>query len=558
MICAALLLAACKTEGSEEQVSIQVVSIKEVRFNALAAQTKTAFGQGNEGVYPTLWTANDESVKLALNYKEAAEAAIVPSEDFRKAGFKADIDASETSAPYVFYAVSPASAARALSSSRKAWNVSIPAVQTPLSGSVDESAMLIAAASLPSDQIPASVDLHFNHLTAYGRMTLANLELDGATIEKLEITATTPFVGDWYWECEDGHALTDNGASSTLTLNTSGFSDIWFACAPVDRSGQTVSFSVFTDKGTLVKKIRFPEGRTFKSGRVAVFSVDMAGVQPSSGDSDLFEKVLDASSLAVGDQIIIANQEGTYALGGPAGTSSKPYRSRVSVVTSGGLLTDAGEATVFTLEEGAESGYWALRTGDSYLCALSKTGNYLSESAILGAFSSWSITITGEGDATIEAKNGSSRIIRENVQNDRFSAYGSNSSLKTPVSVYRKCASVPGPEVADPLLDYTDYGFYKAGAERVYAPGADQYCRSYSSDGVQTFTILNPAGKEQLEIRGYSRSLVKGDAVSVTVNWKKGKTYVIKSEKYNLSLVKEDGPRVWLGDGSGNGFIIKK
>ena len=93
---------------------------------------------------------------------------------------------------------------------------------------------------------------------------------------------------------------------------------------------------------------------------------------------------------------------------------------------------------------------------------------------------------------------------------------------------------------------------------RKYTAGTDQYLRQYAADGVQTFVILNPANKEQLEITGYKRSLVKGDIATITVSWKKGKSTVINSKTYPVKLVKENGPVVWLADDKGNGFIINK
>ena len=76
-------------------------------------------------------------------------------------------------------------------------------------------------------------------------------------------------------------------------------------------------------------------------------------------------------------------------------------------------------------------------------------------------------------------------------------------------------------------------------------------------DGKLVFAILNPSNKEQLVVTGYDPSLVKGDAVTVSLNYRKDK-HTLRKETYNLTVVGEDGPKVWLGDGSGQGFIIKK
>ena len=46
--------------------------------------------------------------------------------------------------------------------------------------------------------------------------------------------------------------------------------------------------------------------------------------------------------------------------------------------------------------------------------------------------------------------------------------------------------------------------------------------------------------------------------MTVTVAWRKGLNYLLKEKSFDLKVVKEDGPKVWLGDGSGQGLILKK
>ena len=320
-------------------------SLKTVRFQAGAADTRTAFAAPENGVYRTLWTENDRDILLSMNYGKAVNSAVTPAEDGETAWFEASFNASEATSPYTFYAVSPASAARAISPSRSAWSVYVAADQKPLENSVDEAAQLLVAKSAASTAFPEKVQLHFAHLTAYGRLSFKNLELEDATVDKVELTFSTPVVGEWYW-AEDG-TLTSNGASHTITLDTDASGDLWFACAPVDVSGQTLSLSVYTSHGILSKEITFPEGRKFTSGKVARFSVDMAGIT-FAGGSDQYVRVTDVSEIHVGDEVLIVNKEGTYALGGQVSTGTA-HRSRVAVTTENGVVTDAGKATPLTV-----------------------------------------------------------------------------------------------------------------------------------------------------------------------------------------------------------------
>ena len=545
-VTALMSLAALSGCRNAEQEVPEASSVKTVRFHAGAAPTRTAFAEAVDGVYQTLWTENDSDILLSLNYGKAEASAVTPSADGTTASFEASFDASATSAPYTFYAVSPASAARAISPSRSAWSVYIAAFQHPSALSVDEDAQLLVAKSAASATLPGEVDLHFSHLTAYGRIALKNLELGDATVSKVDLIFSTPVVGEWYWG-EDG-TLTANGDSHTITLDTDASGDLWFACAPVDVSGQTLKLVVFTDQGNLTREITFPEGRKFNSGKVARFSVDMAGIEIQGGDT--FVLVTDASELQVGDEVLVVSKDGTYALG----AQQSSYRKEVSVNATGGVIADPGEATVLTLELGSAIGTWSFRTGNAYLASTS-SGNNLTEVASKNANASWKVTVSSSA-TLIQAQAGGSKLLKHNPSYHRFSCYKNSSTNVDNVVLYRK-GSVPTSVEDDPLTAYDAYGSYLTGVERTYEPGVDQLLRSYP-DGKLEFAILRAADKEQLVVSGFDPSLAKGDAVTVTVAWRKGLNFLLKEESFDLKVVKEDGPKVWLGDGSGQGLILKK
>ena len=545
-ITALMALAALSGCRNAEQEVPEASSVKTVRFHAGAAPTRTAFAEAVDGVYQTLWTENDSDILLSLNYGKAEASAVTPSADGTTASFEASFDASATSAPYTFYAVSPASAARAISPSRSAWSVYIAAFQHPSALSVDEDAQLLVAKSAASATLPGEVDLHFSHLTAYGRIALKNLELGDATVSKVDLIFSTPVVGEWYWG-EDG-TLTANGDSHTITLDTDASGDLWFACAPVDVSGQTLKLVVFTDQGNLTREITFPEGRKFNSGKVARFSVDMAGIEIQGGDT--FVLVTDASELQVGDEVLVVSKDGTFALG----AQQSSYRKEVSVNATGGVIADPGEATVLTLELGSAIGTWSFRTGNAYLASTS-SGNNLTEVASKNANASWKVTVSSSA-TLIQAQAGGSKLLKHNPSAHRFSCYKNSSTNVDNVVLYRK-GSVPASVEDDPLTAYDAYGSYLTGVERTYEPGVDQLLRSYP-DGKLEFAILRAADKEQLVVSGFDPSLAKGDAVTVTVAWRKGLNFLLKEESFDLKVVKEDGPKVWLGNGSGQGLILKK
>ena len=525
-----------------------------VRFRAVAADTRTAFTEAVDGVYQTLWTENDSEILLSLNYGKAEKSAVTASGDGKTATFDVAFDAAASASPYTFYAVSPASAARAISPSRKAWNVYIAAEQTPSALSVDERAQLLVAKTAASATFPGQADLHFSHLTAYGRLTLNNLELGDATVRKAELIFGTPVVGEWYWG-EDG-TLISNGASHTITLNTDATGDLWFACAPVSVGNTTMKLNLYTSRGLMSKTITFPEGRSFSPGKVARFSIDM---NMSPGGGDIFTLVTEESELEEGCEIIILNASGTHAMGADLGNSRAAVTEGFTC-TANQVEVTGPQVAVITLEPSiySFSQYkWSMKGEDGYLATVAgsttpilKTVGDKESSATC-----WRLAFT-DGGVSAEAAAGSCNALRYDPSSSRFNCYRSDQKGVEPVKIYKKGSS-SGQEVGDnPLTAFSEYGCYIPFAERTYIKGKDQITRSYKN-GKLEFVLMDPSMTEQLVVSGYDPALSKGDEVTVSVHYRKGLRGILSGE-FTLVVVREDGPKVWLADRTGQGFILKK
>ena len=542
----ALTLAGCRENREKDDPAD---GHRTIVFRAGTPDVKTAFGESDGTSRPTLWTANDSKVKITLNFNDPVEAGVVPSADFRTATFSAEMDPVSASSPYTFYAVSPASAAVAVSPSRSAWRIKIPSVQTPVDGSVDEGAQILVAKSTAFTTIPDEVSLHFGHATAYGLLSLTNLSLGEATVQAVELTCTTPIVGEFY--CADG-AFTAIGESSTLRVVTNRTDAVWFACAPVSVAGETLKVTVITNQGALVKEVTFPSGRQFTSGKIAKFSVDMTGVEFGSDDWTL----VTANNLKEGDEVLILDAGEQYVLSTTQNTNNRA----AAAIPSGSIVnhvwkTPISTAQVLTLVAGKNPGTWAFSTGDGYLANRNGTNNTLVTVTSINNNSSFAIDIAPTGGASIEAEEGDRYILRFNLNSNSpiFACYGSG---QQDVCLFRKGGGSSIDFTDDPLLAQSRYGAYLSDGQRLYNEGEDQYSREYNG-GVLTFAILHPADNEQLEITGYRKTLVKGDEVIVSVKHRRGLT-TLRNASYTMSVVGEDGSKVWLGDGSGNGFIIKK
>lgn len=289
--CSVAELSMEQVESAEpREVTVYFTTAANTDTTALQAPTKTAFGEYNEteGVYPTLWTASDSQIAMSLNMGSIVNTDVHKDQEVSpKATFAGTFQAGR--APYKFYALSPLSAALAVSPSREAWEVNIPAAQTPKADglSCDESAMLIYAVSEQFQSIPqGDVELYFNHATAYLRLALGNIgaglatyNASGAKVKGLELTFSTPVAGEWYLNLADG-SIEEKAATRTIALDATitdlnAVSEFWVALAPCVLDGQSVKVSVLTDKGVLSRTYTYGT-RTYAAGTVNRLGLDMS------------------------------------------------------------------------------------------------------------------------------------------------------------------------------------------------------------------------------------------------------------------------------------------
>ena len=253
-----------------------------VRFVARTdALTRTVFGEPDGKTYPTYWSG-DETVGISLNYDWAEEVGVTVNEFRTVAEFSYVPEESATS--YTFFVVSPASALEMSSQSREALRIAVPAVQKPLPGSVDEGAQVFYAKTSTYTEKPASVDVRFNHLTAYGKLTLKNVT---GTPVRLTLVSDQALSGSCYVALAGGTVSTREGAHSltidleNLTVTGGNLEDIWFACLPANLAGKPLTVLLETAEGNTYKRTipQLGEGMNFVSGRIIRFSVDMASAE---------------------------------------------------------------------------------------------------------------------------------------------------------------------------------------------------------------------------------------------------------------------------------------
>lgn len=143
-----------------------------------------------------------------------------------------------------------------------------------------------------------------------------------------------------------------------------------------------------------------------------------------------WQKVTDASTLAVGDTITLVYETKTMEMGGVTTTKKGGYVTNVSYT---GLPTGA---FAVTLENGAGEGTFALKTADGkYLSSDDGNNLYAKETTVTDA-TSWTVSFDKDGNVVITNVS-TSRIIRYNTGSPRFAAYKSDSSVNTPIQLYK-------------------------------------------------------------------------------------------------------------------------
>ena len=151
-------------------------------------------------------------------------------------------------------------------------------------------------------------------------------------------------------------------------------------------------------------------------------------------------------TVAVGDQIVLGNIGGTFAMG----AQDAKKRTAVPATAAGGVLTLTAETVVLTVEAGTADGSFALKAADGYLFYDAEAGgNAMHTKAELDAAASWTITIT-DGVAAICNVATPERFLQFNfnTNQERFVCY---KGTQENVVIYKLGAGVEPPVVEPPV-----------------------------------------------------------------------------------------------------------
>ncbi len=552
-----------------------------VKFTTEPQETKTAFAELEDGQYPAYWTANDQSLAMSLNLATPVEATVNKAEETsRNADFTAVFE--DKGKPYTFYALSPLSAVNSISASRSSWAVSIPTVQTPTADSLscDEAAMLLYAASEEVQAIPSiPIELQFSHVTAYCRLALKNIatalqtnNVTDATVKSVVVTYSVPVAGEWYVNVADG-SLEEKEASYSITIkptvsDLSQPTDIWFALAPVVLDGVSVKVSVNTDKGSLSRSYTYGT-RTYSAGSVNKLSLDMTKnstfEEYSAAEEEVYALVTSLSDLSVDDEVIFVNSTGAgYAMTSTAAsTVTNGFTAVAKDATTG--FTYSSEDGYIRLPEGStvlvltvaskSSSSFTFKSGSKYL---GTTASGSTHYPVLGSSAKTFTLSISSGTSTLSYKSSSGKTTYSLYYvSNYFKMYGNSSSTKS-LAIFKKTTVGGGTSDPDedPILENEQYGAYLSSGNTIHESGATQISREYGASEV-TFAILNSQENTVLEFIGIPVSAAQGDTFSlILMKNVSGKRTSLGT--FDVRVVREEGAKLWLSDGAGNGFIVKR
>ena len=181
---------------------------------------------------------------------------------------------------------------------------------------------------------------------------------------------------------------------------------------------------------------------TFTYGMTSVVVIVQQGVNPANKLG--YELVTDASTLAVGDEVIIVAKNADKAIAVPTSTSATSFPV-AAISKIGNVIYDIEDAgvQVFTLSQGVSEGTMAfdfIYKDKGYRLYMSSGLKLRETSYAVNAATSWTISINPvDGDATIT----STRLIKYNsATGTAFTAYATSNSNATKaenaVCIYKK------------------------------------------------------------------------------------------------------------------------
>ena len=286
------------------------------------------------------------------------------------------------------------------------------------------------------------------------------LHVNGGQQATIQATATN-FTSDsltYTWSIDNPSVLNITPSGSSITIQTNAYGTATLTCTVEDNDGHTA----------------------YNSCKVYVITT-----------STIWRLVTDASSLSVGDTVVIAAAGYDYAIG----AQNNNNRSQATVAKNDvdkTLSFDNNAGVVsFTIAKGNINNTYAFQTeGGNYLYAAgSSKNNYLREQGSLDDNGSWKIEISSNGVASIVAQGTyTNDTIRYNSNSSLFSCYDSG---QKDVAIYRLEAGNALKSLSVSVDVATPYPLEQYDGRKFVCPGGVTFNATYADGTTEEIPSSN-------------------------------------------------------------------
>lgn len=536
---AALALSSCDKEAPVVTITPSD-GLRTVNFCAQPVATKTVFGEKSGSTYPVFWQEGDK-ICPSFNFTSPNSSnyiTVTPSADGTSASFQGQFSEAES---YQFILVSPAAIFKSCNKTNNTILVEFPSGQTSTAASPDPAAQILYANTGVLTEVPNQIDVEFSHLSAYLHVKFSNVSLGTATVQAVNITNEDyPLAGRIFYNVGTG-AYEASTTFHTIAVATSTLEDVWCALCPANFSSKQITFEISTDQGTLTKTVTMPASAILTGGKIAKFTVDMAGVPLVA--PVVYSAITSADDLNVGDRVIIAAAGDDQAFAMSTGQNSNNRSAAGVTKTATEITNPTGSVEIFVVEDGVVPGHYAFRaTGTEnpgYIYAANQSGsNILRTKATMDNSASWAISVenvtvseTTWTNATrmfADIPSSGRGLVRFNSNDKLFSAYGAGTSQEA-IRIYRLDetpslhfnATLPnGTDVSASAQDVTVYVWGNV-AWTASATGTSASLDETSGTGNAVLTLSIPENTDTENTKAYSVTVTTTAAVgtqSYTLN----------------------------------------
>lgn len=215
-------------------------------------------------------------------------------------------------------------------------------------------------------------------------------------------------------------------------------------------------------------------------------------------------------TLQEGDEIIITNSAGTYALSTTQNNNNRG-QAAITVKTVDGVkqIEPGNTVQILTLQAASTKDQWNLYTGSGYLYAASSSSNYLRTEASPDANGNANASITAQTNGSTEIKfqgDNKRNLLRYNT--NLFSCYTSG---QTAISVYYRTSTASSTQCAKPTATID--------GQTVATKTADNPVEIVitAKDG-QTLSVYDEAGEAPADIEGVTVVSSSDNAMTLSVD----------------------------------------